>query len=373
MKEIKQKLPVVFRRDTRANWDLKEMTPKRVILRPIQAVVDDILGDRQHFICHHDEYMSTCIAGKIFWRKVLSSTITFKGGRLYGQLTPYLVDVLKEGFNLNWMEPWTLRLIRQDKNLWKEVFSGKITNPEMLCKRFSKRYFKGVYSYKVLREYFKNNIGYPSLWVIYYHTTNPNLLIQKFKKAMELQDKDWHKYGNYTSLYEDVLAYCQYDNSKINPMWSRRRLQEEHQKQIEKDAASEAAMYSDKDIYPQLDNNVLSLITNERQCFIEGNLMHNCVHRCYWRRVAEGSYIIATGEIQDVKVDIGIRVMNNKILLIDQIHSIYNGNVSTEVTSYCNDWIDSHKEELLSRIDFINKNKVKKEDPLNVLPNIGEW
>ena len=103
--------------------------------------------------------------------------------------------------------------------------------------------------------------------------------------------------------------------------------------------------------------------------------MHNCVHSCYWKSIVEGRYIIVCGVIQEVKVDVGIRVKPSNILEIDQIHSIYNGNVSEGVSTYCEHWLESNKDELLSRVGFINKNKVTKEDPLNVLPNIvgGAW
>ena len=103
----------------------------------------------------------------------------------------------------------------------------------------------------------------------------------------------------------------------------------------------------------------LSLILNERECFMEGNLMHNCVHRCYWNKITAGNYLLAHGTIGDEYVDYGITVnWHEGELLTDQIHTIRNGNVSREAVDYCCDWLQGNKNELLTIADEIRKKKM---------------
>lgn len=332
--------PVIFREDTR--FSLEDKSLREIIDRPKIAEVLDILGTKDDFVCHSDVYQSACMAGRKFWKRTASASITFKNGRIYGALTPEITRVLKQGFHLDWMNfNYVTRVIRNDKYLWQQVLSGKITNPEMLLKRFSHRYFKGVYSYGTLKKWFSGYINGISLWKAYYYTTNPNLFLEKYMD----NESAWN-------LYQDVLRYCEYDNSTINPLWSLKRLQEEHQKQIEKSILEEAESLSDRNIAEPFTKDGLSLVLNERECYREGSIMHNCVHTCYWKAIEGGNYLLAKGTIGDTKIDLGIRISRG-LLFFDQAHSIYNGTVSNEIVNLCNHWITSNKEELLNIVKQI--------------------
>lgn len=241
------------------------------------------------------------------------------------------------------------------------ILKGKITNPEQLAKKYSKMYFKGAYSYKALKIYFESYNSTGSLWDIYYYTSNPSLWIEKFSA---LKWENVHQYEEHCNLVRDILHYAKMENSKVNPTWSYARMASEHQKQIERDNLDQINMYSDEKIATPFERGGLQLILDEREAFIEGTVMHNCVHSCYWRRIKSGEYLIASGVVNDTKIDLGISiyVYSDPQLgpiphfELSQVHSIYNGSVSGEIHDKCRQWI---RENTKALIDTVHQIKAK--------------
>lgn len=223
------------------------------------------------------------------------------------------------------------------------VIQGKITNPEQLAKRYSKMYFKGVFSYKALKTFYKSMSGLCgeiSLYDIFYYTLNPNLFIEKC-------DNREAPLG----LIMDTIRYCRIENTKFNPLWSIKRIQEEHAKQIERDTASEMLKCSDKRIAPPFVREGLELILSEREAFLESAKMHNCIHHCYWSQMAKGNYAVVRGTINGEYVDMGISIARRDTdsaigLKFDQLHTIYNGIASIETKQKCLQWLDTYGAEI---------------------------
>ena len=321
--------------------------------------VSRISGTKNDFVCGYSQYRLTCLGDRIFWKRETDSFFTFKGGKIYGSLSFTTVDILIEGFNLNWIDAGCKRILRLDKRLWTMVITGKITNPEQLYKRYSKMYFKGVYSYKNLKQAINNLYGF-SLWDLYYYTTNPDLMIEKLNN---LYDSD----ENYKirQLIEDCLHYCRIENSKINPSWSLKRLQAEHQAQISRDKKAQIENISNTPIAQRFSKDGITLILDERTCFVEGELMHNCVHSCYWQKINAGKYLLAKGDVNGIHFDLGIDAQSTKYLYIDQVHSIYNGSVSTDIQDYCNKWLKENYDHLAKICDIIKVSKVRDYEPFS--------
>ena len=249
--------------------------------------------------------------------------------------------------------------------MWQDVLKGKITNPEMLAKTFSKRYFKGEIYYRNIRDYMLNLRGSISLWDIWSHTTNPNLCIERLTASYQEENKvDLYDYGNsLIRLFRDVIEYAKYENARINSAWSIRRLQEEHQKQIERAATAEAESYSNKDITERLYVGDFHLLLNERECFLEGQFMHNCVHSCYWKYIVRGDYLIATATIENTKVDIGITITADLLLKVDQVFAACNRSVSSTIKEAVNDWVRNNTIALLCMANNIKKTKQNNQLP----------
>ena len=313
--------------------------------RPVGETVFVGVRDKD-FTAWKRRWSLTVLGERIFWKKVEETSCTYKNGKLYGDIQP-LWQELAEAFHLDWIitNNWVMIFLRGRKDLWKQVLSGRITNPEMLCKTFSKKYFKGAFSYKQLKEYSEHG-AYVSLWEMYYYSTNPGVTLDKYLQG-------WPDEGQ-EGLFSDMLRMAALFNEKINPQWSLKRMREEHRLQIQKREISRLDSYSDKNIAPAFKKGGLSLILNERECYLEGSAMHNCIGSCYWGYVDDGTYLLAKGVINGEYVNLGIKCNKfDNTLTIDQVHTIYNGTVAPDTRILCEEWIENNKTCLQDTVNII--------------------
>lgn len=358
--KTKQTRPCIFLEDTRR--DLKGMSRRQAFkpyARPHRIAV---YGSREDFSVFYSEYIIEVMGNNVFWKSLGEESMTFKDGKFYGTFSQRVLNIALTAFNIDWpmSSNWIISLLAHNKTLWAMILKGKITNPEQLAKKYSKLYFKGVYSYKALKVYFESYSSIGSLWDIYYYTSNPNLWVEKYCALKWENDRQYEEHLN---LARDILHYAKIENAKINSTWSYSRMASEHQKQIERDNLDQINMYSDEKIATPFERNGLQLILDEREAFIEGTMMHNCVHSCYWNKIANGNYLIAKGVVDGVKIDVGISIGysdNGDVLRLNQVHSIYNGIVSQEIKQYCMNWIDAYHQDLLGVLNEIRKPELPK-------------
>lgn len=83
--------------------------------------------------------------------------------------------------------------------------------------------------------------------------------------------------------------------------------------------------------------------------------MQNCVHTCYWPKIARGEYLLARSTVGNKKIDLGMNVYNGDIQY-DQLHTTHNGTASPELTTMCLDWIADNHDKLLEVVKTIKKN-----------------
>jgi len=348
----KQELNVLYKWDSRRL--LEGYSREDVVTHGISGSTIAIYGDKSHWTAFKDHYVLTVMGTRLFWKKTKTEQATFKDGKFYGSILPFR-EILLGVFHLDWINnnKWTLGILDTRKDIWKLIFQNRITNPEMLAKYFSKKYFKGVYSYRTLKEAFSAYGLRVSLWDLYYYTINPEENLKCLTNS----------YLRGLGERRDILYYAKILNEKVDFRWSENRLRRVHQEQIEKLAAAKADKYSSTPIVEPFQEDKLSLILDERSCFIEGNKMHNCVHSCYWRSIEGGQYLIARGEIDDEYVDFGIR-LKDKELEVDQIHTMYNGRASNDTLRYCKDWLVRNGEKLFSIIQNIRLKELKPKELL---------
>lgn len=339
--------PTMFKEDTRPQGPF---TRKNALDNPWTGVSVWIGGIPTHWTATCRHYRLTVYGPKVFWKATEVYTLTFKDGRFYGNISPF-IPALIEAFRLDWIKgsSWTRQLLASRKDLWKSVIAGKITNPEALAKAYSRKYFGGVFSYRNLKDYCIKG-SFTPLADLYYYTTNPDLALEKL-----LKEED----GNFGCIMRDVLMYCKRYNERVNPLWSIKRLTEYHQNQIERRELERLEAIDPKPIAPAFKADGLELILDERTCYLEGCLQHNCVHTCYWRRIKEGRYLVAHGTIHGERITLGITIarFSDCSLRVEQVHTIYNGNPSHEVQQYCLDWVDIHHDELCAVIQSIRQFK----------------
>lgn len=345
----KEKLPILFHSDTRE--PLENYNRYIAVRSSVCNTVITVRGDKEYFVAFLTHYKLSVNRDKIFWKKIQEYNLTYKVSdkthrhMFYGNIEPF-VFALTRAFKLDWIPRDLLAVLGKRKDLWIEVISGRITNQEKLLKYFSKKYFRGVYSYRTLLAAYTNT-SYPPLWDLYYYCANPEIGLKTYSKK---------------TVYHDILFYCKVLNEKYNPLWSDRRLKEYHQYQIEKVHSLEAEEYSNVPIIPHYENKGINLILDERSCFIEGQSMHNCVHS-YWNRIKNGKYILARGFVNDEYINMGI----TSDLCIDQIHTKYNGVATEDTLAYCRSWLEDNKEELSKIVEAIKAKRFEIEEEI-VLP-----
>lgn len=348
MKKKESRWQMLYHQDDRT--PAKAFSREDAIDRPRSAESIYVGVDGKDFTVWKRHYRLTVLGPSVFWKQTACASLTYKKGKFYGSLAPVKDDLCK-AFKLDWITTnrWVNRLLSDKRDLWKLIIDGKITNPEMLLKTVSKRYFKGAYSYKNLKKWCTGECIPVSLWSLYYHTTNPNLAIEVLASS-----KDRHEFY---SLFDDTLKYAEYLNEKINPKWSILRMRAEHQRQIEQRELRKLEGLPSDNIAPAFSKDGLSLILNERECYLEGCSMHNCVHRCYWDEISQGYYLIARGTINGEYLNLGIRCFQE--VAFNQVHTIYNGGVSSATRDKCLQWIADNEKELKETVAYIRKQRVK--------------
>lgn len=343
-----EKLPLLWKEDTRPC--LAEMSRIDIVRQMPCGYKMSIYGTQNHFVYFKDSYLVKIMGPRIFYKETSSVQLTFKNGKFYGTILPGIMSKLLELFGIDWItkSDWCYKILGTNKTLWAMVLKGKITNPESLCKRFSRMYFKGVYSYKNLKELYQGSRYHDvDLWSLYYYSDNPDLLLRRLLT---------NEVTTYT--VRDVFKYCRMYDTKINANWSERRLLEEHDKQMEEESLERASEFSDETITKEhYAEGGLNLLLDERSAFIEGIKMHNCVHSCYWTAIKQGEYLIACGKVDGIHIDLGMRYQNDT-LVFEQVSQRHNKSVSENIQSYCEEWITKNQSALRDIVQQIKYNSL---------------
>ena len=147
-------------------------------------------------------------------------------------------------------------------------------------------------------------------------------------------------------LYKDMLRYAVQLNQVIDFNWSRNRLEAEHQNQIEMVSAKELEHKDATPLYEQVvETDTIKLLNNEKDVFMEGQLMHHCIYNCYFRRMKQGTFM-AFHMKQPEECTFSIRYENEK-LTFDQIHLKYNAIVKLETKQIALDFIEKNADALI--------------------------
>lgn len=223
-----------------------------------------------------------------------------------------------------------------NKTLLKEVLVGNITNPEAYYKWILKHTYRTeAIPWKLFRDYANSHMRM-SIYDLVDATTNPKIAIEAWLEASKQNNWQFHR------LLEDAITSALRLGEKINPQWSEKRLQAEHQRQIEmvqllKIEAmdnSPASHVFDAYDFPEW----VKWLNTEGGVFKEASNMHHCLHSNYWRRIKEGSYVAFAVDHNGEHFTLGCR-FNGDFCMYDQAHTIYNGSVSHANLTWISDFI----------------------------------
>lgn len=223
-----------------------------------------------------------------------------------------------------------------NKTLLKEVLVSNIANPESFYKWILKHTYRTeAIPWKLFREY-ANNYMRMSVYDLVDATTNPKLAIEAWLEASK--EDNWQL----QHLLEDSIITALKLGEKINPQWSIKRLQAEHQRQIEAIQLKRIDAMESTPASHVLDAYDFPLgvkwLNTEGAVFKEATRMHHCLHSNYWGRIKRGDYIAFAIDHNDEHFTLGCR-FNGDFCMYDQAHTIYNGSVSDENRMFINDLI----------------------------------
>ena len=254
------------------------------------------------------------------------------------------------------------------KTVLKAIFTGKVTNFDDLLKVYITSTYKlkvGSPQYNDIKEEIKNR----------YHEPGEVIQIMNFstsiKKAFQLSNNsatgDLYKDNREKwYIFWDLLKDAQMLDLKINPEWSLSRMNQEHEKNNERLMLLEEGTLDTAPIHETdtvIDDKIQGMLLNsEKEVFKEASLMHHCLYTHYFERIKNKRYI-ALSLTSPERCTVGIRYTEERGFELEQVHTIYNGCVSSDTFNLINEYIQMNRERLngLSPQKTQSKQTVKQE------------
>lgn len=274
-----------------------------------------------------------------FDRKFIQCFLTFFG-----------VECITNYTNLNTIDN-LIRYAILRKPVLKGIITGKITNRKALIKTLmTTSYHIKDFRYETIEKYFNSNIN-QSLSTLAKYTTDLNESV----RLLALSDSTSYFDRN---LFCDLIQDAFILDKKINPRWSVRRMQEEHQKNIETETLLKEGSLSDEPIYeciPVIDERGIkgNILNSEKEVYQEASFQHNCLHTHYWSKIKNRNYIAISLSVPE-RITVGLTVKGNdddRSLSIEQMHTRYNAGVRDEHKDIIVDYIRRHQEQLTSLVE----------------------
>lgn len=324
--------------------------------RPIEAHVTVVVDDEHIYIGQFSTNI-VFVGRKHFAKSCTEFNCTYKikQRKWYGNnpmnMNVGLLRSVLEALHIDWAlnmiinDPVTSSFVRR-KVLLADILRGKITSEEGFYKTILKRVYRVKLPVKSIKQYILHSGDVrASLYDIIDFTTNPGIYIDTMVNSASYELR---------SLLADSLLYAADEDKKINPKWSQKRLQEEHQQQIyrseqyEIDSKDSRRIY-DNDIVDALKRWGVYLIDSEKEAFARGLVFHNCVHRCYWDKIRCYNYMAFVTTINDETVMVGLN-MSKEGLTVNQIYKPYNASPSLLTKTAITKFINEHQIILLNAV-----------------------
>lgn len=246
-----------------------------------------------------------------------------------------------------------LRRCLGQKTILKKVLEGKITNRRDLVKAYMKSAFNmAPPQYSVLERYMDRSTFSTPIADLRDFTTDINAAM------LLLLDGDRETQSLFHDLVGDAIAL----DKKINPKWSLKRMQQEHQDNIKAILECQLDAESDKSIYLEgLDITFrgyrFQTIDNPRRALLESRTMHNCVFYNYWQKAAQRKYILFHMSSGTEDMSLGFHIENTggqPQVRFDQIHTIRNGRASDNATEAAHAFAEEYRKDILLTVSELN-------------------
>lgn len=189
-----------------------------------------------------------------------------------------------------------------NKELFKSIVSGRITNPEQYVKTYIRRFIRYPFHYRLFVSfmteinygYLKNELKmshYEMLCAVRDHTVNPN---ETLRMLLDAKDNAKDKFA----IFQDAILEARQLGKRIKHNWSYKRLTGEHSLMSEEIAKKSLGDNIQVPFFGELktksdDGKVeLELIDSSEKAYLETITQSNCVFSSYWRNIQNKDYFI---------------------------------------------------------------------------------
>ena len=245
----------------------------------------------------------------------------------------FLTNVCKERMVMDLNDRFNYSFLSKP-SIFKSILVGTIYNEETYYKAIAKRIFKcKELNWRLLKEYSKSNrsINLKDLEVF---TTGVNNNLRAYLDA-SYEDK---------ALMEDLLKCAIKLDQTVKFTWSKKRMESEHQKQIDALMAEELDKKEHTPIYDTSDINLpdnFKLLNTEVDVFKEAQYMHHCLYNCYYNRIRDHRYI-AFHITEPEDCTLGLNVYNDGEIHFDQMYLKYDVPVKLETRKMAEQFINDY-------------------------------
>ena len=265
-----------------------------------------------------------------------------------------IIDILKH-LDITWFKDIDEAVISRyitNKIIFKRILTNKIYNEETFYKAIASSFKVSNVSWKAVREYCYFNAHH--LGFFWHSLTDLNTFTRNIEESIKILYTNRDNWSKLQAL-SDLLNYAIQFNQIVDFTWSDRRMREEHQYQIEKANALEINSKSESPIYhlPYPDDflfpSSIRLLNNEKDIFMEGQMMHHCLYRCYFGFIKSHDYM-AFHMTSPEDCTFSIRKRDNGVEF-DQIYAKYDKPVSENTKLLAEKWVETSKTVLLEMLN----------------------
>lgn len=235
------------------------------------------------------------------------------------------------------------KILGMPPKILKDVLIGKIWGKESLYKDWmSVLGIKNV-SWKVFEKYISR------------FETHYLYDLQAFTKNLENSMKaliDFVDQKEDARVYIDALDSAAQLNQVIDFTWSKKRMEAEHQKQINTLLEHEILSKKIDPIYSHTINSKnISMLNSELDIFMEAQNMHHCLYNCYYNKIKNHAYL-AFHMNSPESATFGVRRTCTGKIALDQIYLKYDQPVSEETRKIAIEFIVENRDILSNLLDF---------------------
>lgn len=263
--------------------------------------------EKGYYFCYR-EYKLAISKNKFYLKKIIEETAFFSYDGKQRRIISFKGAIIK--YHIIKMYDWLNLFIKNDlisfisPSILHKIVIGKVTDPVKVCalyltsiksKASPKKLFNLLSSY--------SNMHKGRLYKLLNICTNQESMIDALLRQAPA--------ATYNEL-EDMMMQALMLDKKINFNWRKKRLDATHLEWSRLIALEQSSNLSTKPIFDlKVSLNNMKLVNTEKDLFIEGHTMNNCIFSNYKNKVMQKSYIVfhySNGE----EISIGANYDNDK-------------------------------------------------------------